>query len=1089
MSPRFVRAGGLSSVALAALAFLASPDTSHAQQGLTTGAINGQITDNTGAPLAAATVTVRSPETGFTREVQTNADGRYVAGFLPPGIYSVTAQFPPLEAIEMGPYRISVGDERVVDVALQPLEAAAIAVTLQREQVDVTEGGVITLIDEEQLDNLPTLGRDFTDFINLSGLVSITPEVTTGGQFSLGGGRTSATNVTIDGVDANNAFFGENRGSSRIPFTFSLESIKEFQIITNGFDVEYGNYTGGVVNAVTKGGTNEFHGSAFGYFRDQAFTGNDFSGLEPEEFSVQQFGVSLEGPIVRDKAHFLVSVDGQQKEQPVFSIVPERWCPAAFDESGNQIECVGAADSIARFKDILNQVYGVPLEELEANIGTFQETEDEIAIFGRVDWQLNDRHALILRHNYTNLESLNDRLSDEEARTYGSTFKNEANSFVTELTSVFGDRGQMFNNFRFQWSEEDRPRPANNFLPEIDVNIHEDATDVEYFGDGIVFRNRLEESKFQFVDNLTWQLGEEARHTIKVGTNNIFSNIQNLFHLLGTGNYNFDSLADLESRTVDSYTRFVREDGGSPFADFNISEYAIYAQDEWQVSDQLLLALGLRYDTTTFEDPGVLAPELVDAFGLETSVVPEDRNNISPRVAFTYDLRGDETAIVRGGVGLLYGRLPFVLHGNVMQSAPPLRNLFCPGDLAPEPDYDFFRQAPDGSNNPSACTEPREGDPPEFAVWDPDMENPESWRFNLGYEAIVGDGWRVAVDGLYGRTEKNFNVNQINLNDEFFRTAVDNRPVFVEAEDFFRNNFNFRTEPRANPDFAGVYFNESTAESEAWSLDFNVGKRWEALGLRTDGSYTYNNVKDNSSFFCCTSNEGFRIKPTAGDPNFIGDPGDDEIGTWGHADFERQHVFILSGSFEGPWGIDVSGIWRSQSGSPWTIVVDGDINGDGEEFNDRAPIFEELLFGQVSSGQIEEGSTAEEAARFQALLDEDSEAGECLRENLGRIAERNSCRNPWFHSIDLHVAKAFGFATGHEVELIADLFNVLNGLNEDWGQFNAVFGSATNLFNKEGYDEETNRAIYSVQTEFGREAAVGFNPLQFQAQLGLRYRF
>ena len=372
-----------------------------------------------------------------------------------------------------------------------------------------------------------------------------------------------------------------------------------------------------MVNTVTKGGTNEFHGSAFGYFRDQALTANDFSGVEPRDFSVQQFGASLEGPIVRDKAHFLISVDGQQKEQPIFSIVPERWCPEGVSASGEPL-CVGAADSIARFKDILNQVYGVPLEELEANIGTFEETKEDkmlAAIFGRVDWQLNDRHALILRHNYTNLESLNDRLSDEEARTYGGTFKDESNSFVAELTSVFGDRGQMFNNFRFQWSEEDRPRPANNFLPEIDVNVfHADATDVEYFGDGILFRNRLEESKFQLVDNLTWQLGETGRHTIKAGTNNIFSNIQNLFHLLGTGNYNFDNLADLENRVVDSYTRFVREDGESPFANFDISEYALYAQDEWQVSDQLLLAMGLRYDTNVFEDPGALAPDLVDAF-------------------------------------------------------------------------------------------------------------------------------------------------------------------------------------------------------------------------------------------------------------------------------------------------------------------------------------------------------------------------------------------------------------------------------------------------------------------------------------------
>ena len=154
--------------------------------------------------------------------------------------------------------------------------------------------------------------------------------------------------------------------------------------------------------------------------------------------------------------------------------------------------------------------------------------------------------------------------------------------------------------------------------------------------------------------------------------------------------------------------------------------------------------------------------------------------------------------------------------------------------------------------------------------------------------------------------------------------------MFVQPSQFFRNNFNFRTEPRANTDFAGVYFNESTAESEAWSLDFKVGKRWDALGLRTDGSYTYNNTYDNSSFFCCTSNEGFQIQPTAGNPNFIGDPGDDEVGTWGHADSSASTSSSSRGRSRAR-GDRRQRHLAGQSGSPWTVVVDGDINGDGEE--------------------------------------------------------------------------------------------------------------------------------------------------------------
>lgn len=1051
--------------ALTLLALTGSPGDLLAQQGVTTGAIVGQIVDNTGAPLAGATVTVRNVETGTTRDVQTSEAGRYTAGFLPPGNYVVTAEFPPLPAEERGPIRVSLGDQKVVDIALRPVEVEAIAVLVSPEnQVDVSQGGVVELIDEEQIENLPALGRDFTDFIALSGLVSPAPEVGTGGQFALGGGRTSATNVQIDGADANNAFFGENRGSSRIPFTFSLESIKEFQIVTNGFDVEFGNYTGGVVNAVTKGGSNEFKGSAFFYGRDQSLTANTFAGQEPEDFSAQQFGFHLGGPIVRDKAHFFVSLDGQQRDQPVFAMVPS--------EAPNN----WPADSLQRFKDILRDVYGIPQAEIDANIGTFEETEDEFSLFGRLDWQLNDRHLLTVRNNYTDFENVNDRVNPEEALTHGGPFEDRSNSLVSELTSVMGDRGQGYNTFRFQWSDETRPRPGNNFLPEVDVEINTPSEEVEYFGDGTVFRNQLDERKFQLVDNLTWQLGESGRHTVKLGTNNTFTNIQNLFWLSGNGIYLFRSLADFENRNPANYSRLLRADAEPPFAEFNISEWSFYAQDEWQATDRFLLTLGLRYDTDVFDDPAEENPDLLSAFGLSTATVPEDRNNVGPRVAFTYDLDGNEQSVLRGGVGLLFGRPPFVLHGNVMQAVPPLLSLFCTGDNIPEPDYAFFRQAPDGSNNPTRCSGGGQaGGAAQFAVWDEDFENPESWKFNLGYEQVVGDGWRLSGDFLYGKTTNNFNVSNVNIAPEQFRTAVDNRPVFV-AEDAFGC---FNCTSRGNPDFAEVFFNDATAESDAYSLTLKAGRNFAERGLRFTASYTANWIYDNTSFFCCTSGEGFGTKEIgAHHPNEIGEPGDEDNGTWGPADFERRHVWVLTGIWQAPWGIDVSGTWRSQSGTPWTMIVEGDINGDDETFNDRAPIFENLQF-----------ESPEEAAQWDALLAGGAgDAGECLRDELGRVARRNVCSNPWFHSVDLHLSKAFGFGGGQEIELIADLFNVLNGLSEDWGKYE-VIGLSNAPLSKEDYDSGTNNVIYSVNDDFGALEPLPFTQLQFQAQLGARYRF
>ncbi|MFN2383606.1 MAG: TonB-dependent receptor domain-containing protein [Gemmatimonadota bacterium] len=1083
MNRSVVGSGGAIILGLCALLALALDSTpAAAQQGVTTGAISGRVVDSQGAPLADATVFVRNVETGRGRQVQTSDDGRFAAGFLAPGRYTVRAESPPLAGVEQGPFEVSLGEQKVVSLTLAPVELEAVAVNVVADQVDATQGGVVELVDEEQIESLPTLGRDFTDFINLSGLVSPTPEVTTGGQFSLGGGRTSATNVQIDGVDANNAFFGENRGSSRIPFTFSLESIKEFQIITNGFDIEYGNYTGGIINAVTKGGTNDFKGSAFYFGRDEALTADGFDGEPPKDFKSHQFGFRAGGPIIRDKAHFFVSLDGQQKNQPIFAIVPGVW--------------PGSADSLARFEDILQRVYGVSQEEIRQNIGTFEETEDELAIFGRFDWQIADRHNLTLRHNYSDFEQLNDRVSSEEARTHGGRFEDTANSFAAELTSVLGSRSQVFNTLRFQAASEDRPRPGNNSLPEVDVRIDQAAPAVEYFGDGIVFRNRLQESKYQVVDNLTWQLGEGGRHTLKLGTNDVWTNIENLFWLNGNGEYRFTSLANFEARRPSQYTRNLRADLVAPSAAFDIAEYAVYGQDEWQVNDHLLVSAGLRYDTNIFETKADQPPDtfrvgLESAFGLNAATVPEDRNNISPRVAFTYDIRGDEQAVVRGGAGLLYGRLPFVLHGNVLQTSPPLLFLFCSSTTAPVPDYALFGQAPDGANNPSQCaTGTAAGGRPEFSIWDEDMENPEAWKVNLGYEQVVGDGWRVSLDGLYGRTQKNFNVINVNLRDEQFRTAVDDRPVFVPNTKF--SGTISSSEVIKNPQFQSIYLNESTAESEAWSLTLKGGKAWEAADLRLDGSYTYNNVYDNSSFFCCTSNEGYRTKPTAGNPNFIGDPGDEDAGTWGPADFERRHVVIVSGTWQGPWGVDVSGIWRSQSGTPFSLTVEGDVNGDGERFNDRAPVFEDLQFKDATEAAqwaalLESGSFTVTNADGSETFVDGGDAAECLQEELGRIARRNSCNNPWFHSLDLHLAKAFGFGGGHEIEVIADIFNVLNGLSDDWGKF--VFVDGNEPLEKSSYDPVTNKVVYSVKDNFGDEQGVGFKPLQFQGQFGLRYRF
>ena len=224
--------------------FLLSASVASAQNASTTGGIRGRVSDASGAAIAGASIVARNTETGLERGTVTDAQGQYTIRLLPPGTYNVRGEMIGQRADTVRNVHVQLGATATANLQLatQAVEIAALEVSGARAPVDVTEGSVIQSVSREEIDELPVLGRDFTDFIALSGVVAPDPATTTGGQFSIAGQRGSQTNIQIDGVDANNSFFGENRGGARIPFVFSLESIQEFQVIANGYDVEYSNY-------------------------------------------------------------------------------------------------------------------------------------------------------------------------------------------------------------------------------------------------------------------------------------------------------------------------------------------------------------------------------------------------------------------------------------------------------------------------------------------------------------------------------------------------------------------------------------------------------------------------------------------------------------------------------------------------------------------------------------------------------------------------------------------------------------------------------------------------------------------------------
>jgi hypothetical protein len=458
---------------------------------------------------------------------------------------------------------------------------------------------------------------------------------------------------------------------------------------------------------------------------------------------------------------------------------------------------------------------------------------------------------------------------------------------------------------------------------------------------------------------------------------------------------------------------------------------------------------------------------------------------------------GNGNQVIRAGTGLFYGRLPAVLGGNVAATEVPMLSLDCSGSIAegdpnaPPSVGGYSSLAANGSQNPVNCAASAGiGGVPEYSFWTNDFELPETFRANLGYERLLTSNLRFSADFIYTTTTKLYTVRNLNLRPAQFTLASEgNRQVFVPEPRLSPSASAAAGDRHLNNAFADVYANYNDGQARSQAMTFNLDQRFsDQTSLR--GSYTYTTAFDNSSFSCCTSNAGFTdARIGAFGPNDIG-AADDEDRGWGPSAFVRNHTFVLSGFTRLPLGFRVSGVWRVQSGTPWGPEQSGDLNGDGVSFNDRPFIFAPENLPVSTAANLSPDS----AARIVAIQ-RDRYAGyladnECISEHVGRIIPRNTCRQPWFNRLDLSLRNRIPTLSGQNAEISIDLFNVLNGINRNWGRYEAVSAASRNLLTPVSYDANGDRILYTVPTGFGRESTLGPNLLlQFSAQVGIRYSF
>ena len=1048
-----------------------------AAQGVTTGAIAGVVTDSAGNPLEAVQIQVVNQATGYTSGGASRPDGRYfVAGLEVGGPYTITARRVGFRPETRGGLRVELSQTIPVDFQLAPQATQLAAVEIAAEEdptFSPTRTGVGTVVSDSALRRLPTLNRNFTDFVRTA------PQVSTTGEGNSGGGVNNRFNhIQIDGASESDIFgLGSTGqpGGQAAGKSIPLEAVKEYQVLLAPYDVRHGSFTGLLVNAVTKSGTNDFRATAFYVSRNEKLARNrDF--IRSAAFDQSQYGGSLGGPIVRNRAHFFVTGEFQTREVP---------SPGPYfgqtDPDATPIP-VSQADA-DRFADILRDQYGIEPGATGAVIN-----ENPLSnLFGRLDVQLSEQHRLVLRHNYGHAEDDNFFRDDDLFRftSNGYFFKSDKNATVGQLLSSFGASDNEliigFNRIR----DERTPRLV---APQITVAVPNPAGGTgelvagsEQFSQG----NSLDQDVFEITDNFTFPWNA---HRITLGMRHEFYKIVNVFTESSYGVYEFESLDSLDAGNPTGY-RVSTDLGGGIIADFGAARYGFYAQDFWQINERLSLTTGLRADIPVVNDNPAFNQQVFDVYARRSDDVPSGNIQWSPRIGFNYDLtQSDMRSQLRGGAGLFVGRPPFVWVSNVFtNSGSNLGFLNCGGSFDPGPAPDF---EPDPANQPLSC---RNGQGISTGVVGPvnlldeDLKFPQTLRASLAYDRELGLWGLVGtIEGMYTRGINNFFYVNRNLAGPQ-GTDRHGRVFYGDSIGATGRAFPVIVDPR----YSEVIDVVNQSEDYSWSLTGQLEKRFSDR-LEGRASYTYSQARDVQSLGSSRAISNWRFGRTLS--------GAHDEATTTTSLFDQPHKLQLSGTYTLPWEAwptDISVIYTGLSGGPHDYVYargptsgSGDLNGDGNTGNDLVYIprdvndSDEIMF--ADAGAITAGQQA-------AAFDEFINSVDCLSESRGQILERNSCREPWRNIVDVSIRQSLPGVQGHRLALQLDIFNFTNLLNKEWGEIARTPGgfSNVNLLTHVGQTSgpiSTSQGIYQFSLNQQRYNAQNLAS-NYQLQLSLRYSY
>lgn len=885
------------------------------------GAIGGTVTDQSGAAVPDAKLTITNNATRITYETTSNSDGLYQFPVVAVGTYTLVAEHSGFTPLRMDDISLSVGSHVNLPLAMGlASQTTSIKVTGAAPVVEVTQSQISSTVNVRAVESLPTLGRNFINFVLLT--PGVTTDVRTG-DISFAGQRGTLNSLVVDGSDNNNTFFGQTlgrTGSGRAPYQFSQDAVEEFRVNSDDYSAEYGHAGGAVVNVITKSGTNDFHGTAFEFYRDRSLNAEDLinktRGQPKSPYHFNQFGGDLGGPIVKDKAFFFFDYDGQRNIFPNFTFLnlPRGFAPSdAFQQSA--------------------------LAYLTARANPWNDTFNQNVYLGKVDWQISSRHRLAVRYDAqrfsgNNLESGGPQNSIEHTGASNVT----TDTLTFDLTSTISP--SLVNVARFSYVRDNEPGQANSANPQ--ATIFQGGQQVFTVGRNFFSPRFTNIKRGEWADTVTWVHG---RHTVKTGGNVLDDRIANFFPGNFSGQYTFNSLESFGANLAGAPApaagdNFVQAFAGSgtsgPTTYPNLVEFSGFVQDEWRARRDLTLNLGLRYDIDKLAQPSVLNPSpALAAVGIRTNFVNTDDNNFGPRLGFAWTPTHSEKLVVRGGYGIYYGRTPSILLGTAhSNNGLNVQTLTFTGSSIPQ--YPNTQcGAPIASPSCAAPAGGTSGSPIIF-VFAKDYVQPYVQQGSLGVEWQFSDNMSLSVNYLHVEGTHLTRTRDINLAGP---EAPTNIGIAGTSTILTYNKF---TMPRPIAGFSRIEMFESNSNSTYNGLTVALKRRF-SQNFQFLASYTLGKVVDDVPDSTSVVPFSFDDAKVVEDPLNI--RADRAAGV-----NDQRHRFVLSGV----WNLDYaqnlsrvprailggwqfSGIFTAQSGQPYSGVVNFDLNNDSNSRTDRTP--------------------------------------------------------------------------------------------------------------------------------------------------------